>query len=62
MSDDATEISDAPEVELPGSAGQVAREKPELWRAFQALGAATGKAGPPRNGRDRTATRRSPVR
>ena len=46
MSDDATEISDAPEVELPGSAGQVAREKPELWRAFQALGRATGEAGP----------------
>jgi alkylhydroperoxidase/carboxymuconolactone decarboxylase family protein YurZ len=33
-------------VELPGTAGQVAREKPELWRAFQALGAATGAAGP----------------
>jgi alkylhydroperoxidase/carboxymuconolactone decarboxylase family protein YurZ len=43
---DPTEISDAPDVELPGTAGQVAREKPELWRAFQALGAATGKAGP----------------
>lgn len=41
-----TEISDAPNVELPGTAGQVAREKPELWRAFQALGAATGNAGP----------------
>jgi alkylhydroperoxidase/carboxymuconolactone decarboxylase family protein YurZ len=35
-----------PEVELPGTAGQVAREKPDLWRAFQALGAATGAAGP----------------
>jgi len=46
MSDDATEISDAPDVELPGTAGQVAREKPALWRAFQALGAATGEAGP----------------
>lgn len=43
---DPSEISDAPEVELPGTAGQVARERPELWRAFQALGAATGKAGP----------------
>jgi alkylhydroperoxidase/carboxymuconolactone decarboxylase family protein YurZ len=41
-----SEISDSPEVELPGSAGQVAREKPELWRAFQALGAAAGQAGP----------------
>lgn len=43
---DPTQISDAPDVELPGTAGQVAREKPELWRAFQALGAATGQAGP----------------
>jgi alkylhydroperoxidase/carboxymuconolactone decarboxylase family protein YurZ len=43
---DPTKISDAPEVELPGTAGQVARERPELWRAFQALGAATGSAGP----------------
>ena len=42
---DASKISDTPEVELPGTAGQVAKEKPELWRAFQALGAATGKAG-----------------
>jgi alkylhydroperoxidase/carboxymuconolactone decarboxylase family protein YurZ len=42
---DPTAISDAPEVELPGTAGQVAKEKPELWRAFQALGAATGAAG-----------------
>lgn len=43
---DPTEISDAPQVELPGTAGLVARERPELWRAFQALGAAAGKAGP----------------
>jgi alkylhydroperoxidase/carboxymuconolactone decarboxylase family protein YurZ len=43
---DPTEISDSPEVELPGTAGTVAREKPEIWRAFQALGAATGAAGP----------------
>ena len=42
---DPTEISDSPGVELPGTAGQVAREKPDLWRAFQALGAATGAAG-----------------
>lgn len=43
---DPTEISDAPQVELPGTAGLVARERPELWRAFQALGAVAGKAGP----------------
>ncbi len=46
MHDDASAISDTPQVELPGTAGQVAREKPELWRTFQALGAATGDAGP----------------
>jgi alkylhydroperoxidase/carboxymuconolactone decarboxylase family protein YurZ len=46
MSENPSEISDAPDVELPGTAGQVAKEKPELWRAFQALGAATGAAGP----------------
>ncbi|HET6536128.1 MAG TPA: carboxymuconolactone decarboxylase family protein [Sphingomicrobium sp.] len=43
---DSSEISDAPGVELPGAAGQVAKDKPELWRAFQELGEATGKAGP----------------
>lgn len=43
---DASKISDTPGVELPGTAGQVARERPELWRAFQSLGAETGKAGP----------------
>lgn len=43
---DPTEISDSPGVKLPGTAGAVAREKPELWRAFQALGAAAGAAGP----------------
>lgn len=46
MQDDASAISGTPQVELPGTAGQVALEKPELWRAFQALGAAAGAAGP----------------
>lgn len=47
MSDrDPSEISDTPDVELPGFAGQVAREQPELWQAFQRLGEATSAAGP----------------
>ena len=46
MDQDPIEISDSPDVKLPGTAGQVAREKPALWRAFQALGAAAGEAGP----------------
>lgn len=45
MSEDPSEISDVPEIELPGAAGQIAKEKPELWRSFQQLGAATGAAG-----------------
>ena len=43
---DASKISDTPGVELPGTAGQIASERPELWRAFQELGAQVGAAGP----------------
>jgi alkylhydroperoxidase/carboxymuconolactone decarboxylase family protein YurZ len=39
-------FTDTPEVTLPGAAGGVARDKPELWEAFQKLGAAAGEAGP----------------
>ena len=46
MSDGPSQISDTPEVELPGAAGKVAKEKPDLWRAFQALGEAVSDAGP----------------
>ena len=46
MTDKPSDISDTPEVDLPGAAGKVAKENPELWRAFQALGKATGKSGP----------------
>jgi 4-carboxymuconolactone decarboxylase len=42
----STQMTATPEVELPGVAGQVAREKPELWEAFQQLGKATSAAGP----------------
>ncbi|MCW3846001.1 carboxymuconolactone decarboxylase family protein [Sphingomonas sp. LB-2] len=41
-----SELTDAPEVRLPGAAGGVARDKPELWEAFQRLGAAASDAGP----------------
>jgi len=44
--DQATRITDAPGVDLPGAAGKVAGEKPALWDAFQKLGQATGEAGP----------------
>jgi len=39
-------ITDSPDVALPGAAGGVAHEQPEIWRAFQQLGAATAAAGP----------------
>ena len=39
-------LTDTPEVKLPGAAGRVAHDKPELWEAFQKLGAAAGDAGP----------------
>lgn len=36
----------ASDVGLPGVAGRVADEQPELWAAFQALGATSARAGP----------------
>jgi alkylhydroperoxidase/carboxymuconolactone decarboxylase family protein YurZ len=39
-------MTDAPEVSLPGAAGRVAHDKPDLWAAFQQLGAAASGAGP----------------
>jgi alkylhydroperoxidase/carboxymuconolactone decarboxylase family protein YurZ len=38
--------SDAARVKLPGAALQMAREHPELWDAFQHLGAEASRAGP----------------
>lgn len=32
--------------ELPATAGSIAREFPEVWRAYSALGKATAEAGP----------------
>jgi alkylhydroperoxidase/carboxymuconolactone decarboxylase family protein YurZ len=47
MNDDRpSEISDSPDVPLPGHANRIARELPEVWEAFQRLGQATGAAGP----------------
>jgi alkylhydroperoxidase/carboxymuconolactone decarboxylase family protein YurZ len=41
-----SEMTDTPEEELPSFAGKVAEEHPELWAAFQQLGATAGAAGP----------------
>lgn len=46
MTERPTKLTDAPEVSLPGTAGGVARDKPELWEAFQRLGGAASDAGP----------------
>ncbi len=43
---DPAQITDAPQVHLPGTPARVAKEQPDLWRAFQELGEATGNAGP----------------
>ncbi len=32
--------------DLPGAAGQVARDQPALWKAIEELGKASGAAGP----------------
>lgn len=36
----------SPPPELPGAAGRVASEKPDLWRALQDMGEAANRAGP----------------
>lgn len=41
-----TRLTDAPEVSLPPTAGGVARDRPELWEAYQRLGGAASEAGP----------------
>lgn len=41
------QITAATQVDLPGAATGVAKEKPDLWRGFQAPGEATGNAGAP---------------
>lgn len=46
MDQQPADLGDSPEVELPRRAAQIAQEQPELWAAFQALGAVTGSAGP----------------
>lgn len=38
--------SDPVSEDLPGVAGRIAREKPALWQALQALGAVASDAGP----------------
>ena len=43
---DPTQLSDAPDVELPEVARRVAAKRPELWAAFQKLGEQTSLSGP----------------
>jgi len=38
--------TESPEVPLPETASNMAREHPELWSAFQRLGEAASRAGP----------------
>ena len=46
MTQRPSNMTDAPAVPLPGAAGRVAHDKPELWEAFQRLGTAASDAGP----------------
>lgn len=41
-----TRLTDAPGVSLPSTPAGIARDKPELWEAFQRLGGAASDAGP----------------
>ena len=42
----SSNVTDTPEVPVPGLAGRVAQEQPDLWAAFQQLGEASSGAGP----------------
>ncbi len=47
MSDERSDReTEPPEISLPGVARHVSEEQPALWKAFQALGAASSAAGP----------------
>jgi alkylhydroperoxidase/carboxymuconolactone decarboxylase family protein YurZ len=43
---DSDRNADVEAAELPPTANHVAKEHPELWQAYQQLGAASGAAGP----------------
>ena len=43
---ESSKMTDVPEVPLPGAAGRIAHDNPEIWAAFQRLGAAASDAGP----------------
>jgi alkylhydroperoxidase/carboxymuconolactone decarboxylase family protein YurZ len=40
------DLSENPDVGLPAASGGIAHDHPELWAAYQQLGAAAGGAGP----------------
>jgi len=44
--DAGARITESPDVPLPETANSVAKERPELWVAFQRLGEAANRAGP----------------
>lgn len=43
---DGSKLTEDPSVPLPGTPAELQREHPELWKAFQQLGAAASAAGP----------------
>ena len=46
MAEKPRDLTDAPEVRLPGAASAIAKDHPELWAAYQKVGELVGQAGP----------------
>lgn len=46
MTGKSRDLTDTPEVKLPGTAARIARDHPDLWQAFQRFGEQVGAAGP----------------
>ena len=46
MAEKPRDLTEAPEVKLPGTAARIAQKHPELWEAYQKLGGAISDAGP----------------
>lgn|ERR1700692_2743333 len=46
MPHDPLQATASPGVPLPGQADQIAQQNPDLWAAFQRLGAEASRAGP----------------
>ena len=46
MAERPRDLSDAPDVKVPGAAARIAQKHPEVWEAYQKLGGSISDAGP----------------